>query len=187
MSQPQNVRINSCPCLRDDPNLSCSHILPIHRFEEPPADDPQPRYPCGTCQRNISSHFKSIQCDSCNYWNHIRCDGILPYDYDKMNKLPQAEKDKIIHYCKVCVESNLPFQKLSDNEFIVSIVKNIDYKEDLNLRISPPSGLSRLFTDFSTQNEDEPLAINCDYYDTTTRNPNLKGPNLSMFHLNLAT
>ena len=54
MNQPQNVRTNPCNCIRDNPNSPCSHTLPIHRFEEPPADDPQPRYPCGTCQRNIS-------------------------------------------------------------------------------------------------------------------------------------
>ena len=52
----------------------------------------------------------------------------------KTLKLPQAEREKMIHFCKICKEDSLPFQKLSDEEFITSIIKNIEYKEDLNLR-----------------------------------------------------
>ena len=145
-------------------------------FTEPSDATPNPRYPCGVCGKNVSQHFKAIQCDICRYWNHIRCDGITPYAYEKMLKLPQAELEKMTHFCKICKEDFIPFQKLSDEEFITSIIKNIDYKEDLNLRICPPMGLKRLFTDFSNHNEDEPIAINCDYYDASTRIPNSNKP-----------
>ena len=104
-----------------------------------------------------------------------------------MLKLPKNERDKQIHFCKVCKEENIPFQKISDEEFITSIIKNIEYNEDLNLRISPPEGIARLFTDFSCQNDDEPVPINCDYYDATTRIPNANKPNHSIFHLNIAS
>ena len=159
----------------------------VRYFIEPAAEDPHARYPCGTCQRVVGVRNKAIQCEVCNYWNHIGCDGISPYDYEKLKKLPQVERDKIIHFCKRCMEDALPFQKLSDDEFITSIIKNIVYQEDLNLRICPPNGLKRLFTDFSNHNEDEPVTINCDYYDTSSKIPNLKGPNLSMFHMNIAS
>ena len=186
MSQPLHD-VNRCPCIREHCNDPCSHSLPIHYSVEPAESDPQARHPCGTCSRKVSDRNKAFQCKACNYWNHIRCDGILPYDYDKFNKLPQAVKDKRIHFCKKCIENSIPFQKLSDDEFLISIVKNIDYNEDLNLRTCPPPGLTRLFTDFSCHNEDEPVAINCDYYDTTSRIPNLNGQNLSMFHINIAS
>ena len=156
-------------------------------FTEPAADDPNPRYPCGSCGKNVSERFKAIQCECCNYWNHIRCDQITPYDYEKMLKLPKCQRDQIIHFCKTCKEDNIPFQKISDEEFITSIIKNIEYNEDLNLRISPPEGIARLFTDFSCQNDDEPVPINCDYYDATTRIPNANKPNHSIFHLNIAS
>ncbi len=81
---------------------------------------------------------------------------VMEYNPTAMTKLPQAQRYKIIHYCKQCLEDALPFQKLSDDEFITSIIKNIVYQEDLNLRIRPPNGLQRLFTDFSHHNEDEP-------------------------------
>ena len=156
-------------------------------FTEPSNATPNPRYPCGTCGKNVSQHFKAIQCDICRYWNHIRCDGITPYAYEKMLKLPQAELEKMTHFCKICKEDFFPFQKISDEEFITSIIKNIDFKEDLNLRTCPPVGLKRLFTDFSSHNEDEPIAINCDYYDTTTKIPNSSKPNHSLFHINIAS
>ena len=187
MNQPPYERINTCSCHRENPDDSCSHILPIHQFIEPDENDPHAKYPCGTCLRSVSNRNKAFQCDVCNYWNHIKCDGILPYDYDKFLKLPQAVKDKKIHICKKCTENSLPFQKLSDDEFIISVVKNMDYNEDLNLRTCPPPSLKRLFTDFSSHNEDEPVAINCEYYDTTSPIPNLNGPNHSMFHMNIAS
>ena len=93
--------------------------------------------------------MKAIKCDSCGFWNHIRCDGITPYDYDKMLKLPIAERDKITHFCLICKEECFPFQKISDEEFLTSVVKNVAYNEDLNLRVCPPVGIKRLFTDFS--------------------------------------
>ena len=156
-------------------------------FTEPAADDPNPRHPCGTCGKNVSQRFKAIKCDICGYWNHIRCDGISPYTYEKILKLPQAEREKMIHFCKICKEDSLPFQKLSDEEFITSIIKNIEYKEDLNLRTCPPEGLKRLFTDFSNHNEDEAVAINCEYYDATTRIPNANKYHNSIFHVNIAS
>ena len=104
-----------------------------------------------------------------------------------MLKLPEAERKKIVHLCKICKEECLPFQKLSDEEFLTSIIRNIEYNEDLNLRICPPQGLKRLFTDFSGHNEDEAVTINCDYYDATSRIPNVNTHNHSMFHINIAS
>ena len=76
------------------------------------------------------------------------------------------------YYCKLCKESLFPFQKLSDDEYFTSIIKNIDVKEDLNLRISPSSSLKTLFTDFSNQNQnDDECTINCDYYDISAQIP----------------
>ena len=156
-------------------------------FIELTSDDPNPRYPCGTCGRNISQRFKAIQCDICNNWNHIKCDGITLYDYKKMVELPQSEREKMVHFCKICKENCIPFQKLSEEEFLTSIIKNIEYKEDLNLRTCTPEGLKRLFTDFSNHNEDDPVTINCDYYDATTRIPNANKTHRSKIHINIAS
>ena len=69
-------------------------------FTEPAADDPHARYPCGTCQRIVGVRNKAIQCEVCNFWNHIGCDGILPYDYDKIKnflKLKEIKSPTIVN------------------------------------------------------------------------------------------
>ena len=84
-------------------------------------------------------------------------------------------------------ERMLSLSQISDEEFLTSIVKNVAYNEDLNLRICPSEGIKRLFTDFSNHNEDEAVTINCDYYDATTRIPNTSKSNHSIFHINIAS
>ena len=97
-------------------------------FIEPSEDDPNPRYPCGTCGRNVSGRMKAIKCDSCGYWNHIRCEEITPYDYDKILKSPLAVREKLTHLLSnPDKEECFPFQKLSDEEFLTSIIKHIEY------------------------------------------------------------
>ena len=91
------------------------------------------------------------------------------------------------HKIKLQEKHSWSIQKLSDKEFITSLIKNIEYKGVLNLRICPPVGLKRLFTDFNNHNEDEQVAINCDYYDASTRIPNSNKPNHSIFHINIAS
>ena len=81
-----------------------------------------------------------------------------------MKKIEDTPGENLVHYCKVCKEENIPFQSLSENEFLTSIIKDIDYNDDLNLNISPPDNLKRLFTDFSGHSEDEISPVNCDYY-----------------------
>ena len=91
---------------------------------------PKPIYPCGICSKNVGTR-KSLTCDICGYWSHIGCEGISAYDYAKMIKL--SDKDTLSHICKICREEIFSFQKLSENEFVTSIIKNIDYNEDVQI------------------------------------------------------
>ena len=152
-------------------------------FQEPLENDPYPKYPCGICLKNVGRHRKAVKCDSCRYWNHIKCEGIDNKMYEALKKEPENS----IHFCKICMEENLPFQKISDNEFLTSIVKNIEFNEDLNLAVKPPTWLKTLFTDFSDKNDDEAMPINCKYYDASSTIPFSNRANFSMFHLNLAS
>ena len=122
---------------------------------------------CGICSKKVGQKHKAVQCDLCDHWNHIKCDNIDNKTYEALKKSSVSEK----YYCKLCKEDLFVFQKLSDDEFFTSIVKNIEIKEDLNLQRSPSSTLKTLFNDFSSHNKDEPSPINCDYYDLSNRVP----------------
>ena len=140
-------------------------------------------YHCGICQKKVGHRHRAVQCDLCDCWNHIKCDEIDNKTYELLKK----SDEEVHHFCKLCKENIFPFQKLCHDEFFTSIVKNIDVKEDLNLRISPASTLKTLINDFSTHNTDEPSTINCDYYDLSTKIPYSSNSKHSMFHLNLAS
>jgi len=43
---------------------------------------PNPRYPCGTCQKEITWNDKGILCDACNTWYHCNCQGLGDTAYD---------------------------------------------------------------------------------------------------------
>ena len=149
-------------------------------FVEPSGNNP--KYPCGICTKIVSYRHKAIQCDLCNYWNHIKCDNVENKTYETLKK----SDDCVKHFCKLCKEDIFAFQKLSDDEFFTSIVKNIEIKEDLDLQITPTQTLKALFNDFSSHNVDEPSPINCGYYDISSSIP-YSNCNLSMLHLNLAS
>ena len=138
---------------------------------------------CKVCSKKVGKRHRAVQCDICDYWNHIKCDGIDSKTYEKLKKSTESEK----HICITCKEENIPFQKVSDNEYLTSIVKNIDVHEDLNLRVYPSENVSSLLNDFSNHNKDGPSPINCDYYDLSSHIPYSNNNKHSMFHLNLAS
>ncbi len=60
---------------------------------------PDPIYPCGCCNKKVNPRNKAVQCDICNYFNHIRCDGISAYEYEKMkiiNDMPGLDLSHIL-------------------------------------------------------------------------------------------
>ena len=60
-----------------------------------------PKYPCGICAKTVSQRHKAIQCDSCNYWNHVKCDQISDKTYESLQKSEEP------HYCQICKEQNV--------------------------------------------------------------------------------
>ena len=150
-------------------------------FNEP--TEANPIYPCGTCNKKVIQRHKAIQCDLCNYWNHIKCDGID----NKFYEILKESDESVQHYCKLCKEEIFAFQTLSDDQYIASIIKGVDVSDNLNLQLFPPPPLKILFNDLDNRNKDEPAAINCSYYDFSTPIPNTNKDNNSMFHLNIAS
>ena len=135
------------------------------------------KVPRGICSKTVS--HKSTHCYICNYRNHIRCD---QFDEVTNNKY----KKPGLHMCKICKEDTFAFQKLSDDKFFTSIVKNVN--EDLNLRVTPVATLKTLFNDFSaSSHNDGDTDINCQYYDLSSNIPFSSSNRHSMFHLNVAS
>ena len=60
-------------------------------------------FPCGVCGKSVNNNQKAIQCDICNFWVHIKCNGLNNDDYVLLQNSP----DK--WFCTKCSNNVLPF------------------------------------------------------------------------------
>ena len=139
-------------------------------------------YPCGTCNRRVGKRMRAVQCDICNFWNHIKCDGVDPKYYEKLKTNPN-----IFHVCLICREELFPFQQLSNDDYTASIIHNINIDDNLNLEVLPSPIRNALFSDLNNCQNDEQSSINCEYYDYSKKIPNIGNKNTGIFHLNIAS
>ena len=60
------------------------------------------KFPCGICNKTVKINQKAVQCDSCDLWVHISCNGILEEVYENL------KYDDDLWYCLLCnLENNL--------------------------------------------------------------------------------
>ena len=151
-------------------------------FTDPPENESENFVlPCGTCSKRVGKRMRAVQCDICNFWNHIKCDNIDPKYYEKLKIDPT-----IFHMCNICREDLFPFHKLSDEHYNASVIHNIDVNDELNLEVTPDPIRNALFNDLNGLNEDQ-SAINCEYYDYSKKIQNLSTKKTAIFHLNIAS
>ena len=159
-------------------------------FQEPDSSVANPKFPCGKCNLIVRKNHKAVQCDLCNYWTHIKCDGLDSHQYDKLKSTPDNES--LPYFCKICSESIFPFQRLTDEQYI-AFGKGIDLGSNNCLNILPNSRLKTFYNNLNNikqtdKKDDEFVNINCKYYDVDKCDfKNIKGDRLSLFHLNIAS
>ena len=75
--------------------------------------------------------------------------------------------------CLKCMEENIPFQKITNNQFFATASKGVDTEVDYsNLSILPPENIRLFFKQLNEYNGsniiDEKSPLDCKYYDTDT-------------------
>ena len=144
------------------------------------------KFPCKICKKSVNSNHKSIQCDLCDNWIHIKCNNLNDIDYNSLKNSNEP------WYCISCTTVILPYGNLTNEQFFC-ITRDIDFNFETtsNLQLHPPKNLQSLFNDFNdtTSNNDESNSINCKYYDIDSfLDSKFKSKNLfSIFHLNIAS
>lgn len=58
---------------------------------------------CSVCARIVNSSDKSLQCDQCNQWCHIKCGGVTKEHYKQMVQLDESNIE-IQWHCPPCVK-----------------------------------------------------------------------------------
>ena len=88
-------------------------------------------YPCSKYSRNVQNNHLAIECSSCNLWSHIKCNNISRKQY----KFFQENTNENL-FCLKCLENEIPFNKLNDNEF-ESFFKYEVLESESNINIRP--------------------------------------------------
>ena len=99
--------------------------------------------PCGICSRNINKNHRYLQCVMCKYRFHMKCNKIDTNAYNKM-------KDNEDIICLKCMEGNIPFHTLTDNQFFATASKGVDNEVDYsNLSVLPPENIRSFFKELN--------------------------------------
>ena len=156
------------------------------------------KFPCSSCEKNVNKNHRAIQCDLCDKWIHLKCNFLDSKDYDNL------KNSNDFFFCIKCYETIFPFSKLSNKEFIISVINGVSgfnkNNDEINIDFMPPSQMNTIlelnnfinqkFNSLSDDKEDEEddiSPINCNYYDIDEFNKAKFNPSksFSILHLNI--
>ncbi|XP_065665725.1 uncharacterized protein LOC136087146 [Hydra vulgaris] len=118
-------------------------------------------FPCIVCHKNVAKNHKSIQCDKCNCWVHIKCNNISSKQYSDLISDPQT------WFCIICDPQP-------------SSIKTLN----LNVSTNSPN-LNYLFKCLNKVNNS---VLDCKYYNVDDFNAlDLNLNPLNFLHLNISS
>ena len=104
------------------------------------------KFPCKFCAKNVSENVKTVQCDLCELWVHIKYDNLNYVDYRYLQNSTNES-----WYCIECCSTIFPSNSLSSNKNFLACCTNtdnntaqcIDLENDHNssLSLKPSSNL----------------------------------------------
>ena len=80
-------------------------------------------YPYKSCEKPIRENEKSLQCDLCERWIHLKCNHLKFIDYEKLQNLTEP------WYCFSCNCTIFPFGRINNQQFYKFLLRenNKDY------------------------------------------------------------
>ena len=148
---------------------------------------------CGGCKKNIGKNHRYISCNTCESHLHIKCNKTDEKTYIKIMKNNNPVT------CINCLESNIPFQHLTDLEF-TAVLKDVNESavESVENVCITSTSLRRFFTEInksdpfedlmtSHDEEEDSVKINCKYTDIASFNYKKDPDKFSIFHTNIGS
>ena len=81
--------------------------------------------PCSLCLKSVAINHKSLDCDSCKLWVHIKCAGISAKKYDYLKTLPSFD-----FTCARCYLDELPTSEI-DSDLLQESVEPVPLTEKI--------------------------------------------------------
>ena len=140
-------------------------------------------YPCRVCTLEVEDDDKSVQCDLCDRWIHIKCAEINHQKYEKLKKYPLA------WYCADCT-TEIPFSTLSNKDFKDFLYSTTTPQPSQILQKSSKE-IKKMMSRFKQVNQlfdRSENSISCDYYDVDDFNKIvINQSDLTVIHLNISS
>ena len=151
--------------------------------------------PCVLCKKFIAKTHRALRCDICSGLVHIKCNNVTPSSYlrymDNKNDPSITVKDN--WYCISCINSQLPFGLLNNNQFYINSkgILSESTLENMNFSLShADKKIVKQISNIIVENTDPTNAENfCKYYelDNFVKSSFIPESNLSILHLNIAS
>ena len=82
-----------------------------------------PKFPCKICAKNVQDKDKSVQCDLCELWDHIKCNNLNYLDYRYLQNCDESWY--CIEFCSTIFhDSSLSLKPSSNLELLVNLFNN---------------------------------------------------------------
>ena len=113
------------------------------------------KFPRKICKKSVHFNHKSIQCDLCDNWIHLKCNNSNDTDYNSLKASNEP------WYFISCTNIILPLGNLTNEQFFC-ITRDIDFNFETtsNLQLHPPKNLQSLFNDFNDTSSNNDESIN---------------------------
>ena len=144
--------------------------------------------PCGLCYKAVANNHRSIQCDICDLWIHIKCNNISPSKYEEL----MSDSEPWI--CIKCINSHLPFGQCNDKIFYInqdgvsteSNLENLKFSTNKNDKQLKKQICDLIIENTDPQNENKNF---CKFYDLDkfAKSKFKSENNFSLLHLNIAS
>ena len=121
--------------------------------------------PCAICHKAVAFNHKAIVCDICDNWVHIKCNKLDDNDYKHFQDDVNQDEN---FFCINCLADSVPFSKLNNNEFGVSVQKGIINSDDVDTNFVPTDFQKHIFDQLNRE-------INNYAYDLDTEDNNFGG------------
>ena len=146
--------------------------------------------PCGLCHKPVAKNHRSVQCDVCKFWIHIKCNNIPPSVYN--NELIDDNKNPWI--CLKCINEALPFSEYDNKSFFltqkgITIENNLEIL-DLSMSTKDKNIMKKISNlIIENTNPDNKNSKFCKFYnlDEFAKAKFKSDHNFSILHLNIAS
>ena len=147
------------------------------------------RWPCSICNKNCLSNQQAIQCDSCDKWCHISCDGTSKEDYHFYQTT--NENPEIKWFCLYCTVKtnyqNFPFTLSDSSELInINMSDNMEFLKNLpSLEIIHETTSFQKYSLPDVDELDVPTLLNSKYHSVHDFQKLKVHKNFNLFHSNV--